>query len=217
LAREPLVEYIHDLKPIRKAGGYEISGNAAVASLWKDDYLLNGVRNFAGNNAAIGVPRELISARAGVNLTFGFQTSHGGLILSIPERTEASDEEVVPMEPIIRISSEGYLIAGSKLGGYAPLTGNAGVFDGRWHELSLQKDVVGWVVSLDGIACRHIPELFTPERPARYLQLGGAFVGTGSGAGQGWVQFAGKLRDVRIRPAGTGSELQLGSFAAWRR
>ena len=208
LARQPLVAYIQHLHAIRKVGDYEVRANAAVASDWKDDYLLNGTRDLNGARAAVGVPGDLITSAADVELAFGFQASRAGPVLSVPQ-TDASAGEAPPMEPILYLSPDGGLMIRSKPGTYVRLAGQAGVLDGLWHEVSLRRDAAGWEVSLDEISTGRIGELLTGGKPAQYLQLGPAFVEKGTALGPGWIPFAGKLRDVRVKRASADSGTRL--------
>ena len=212
LAQQPLIEYIHGLNTIRKAGGYEIRGNAGAESLWKDDYMLDGVRDLTGERAAVAIPGDLAASAA--DLSFAFEVNHASLVLSIPRRAEISDEDVAPMEPVVSISAEGRLMIRARAGSYVALPGRASLFDGRWHELSLRRDTAGWVVVLDGSASGRIGELLSAGKPVRYLQLGPAFVGEGPGVAGGWAQFFGKIRDVRLKAVSSNSDAGAGSPSA---
>ncbi len=197
VAREPLVAYIQTLQAVRKVGDYEIRANPAAQSAWNEDYLSSGERDFSEANTAVGIPNDLLTGE-GSELRFGFQTTHGGLILSIPARMTGSSEDLLPMEPIIYISQDGALMIRSKPSGHFSVAKQAGVLDGKWHEFSLRREAGGWMVSIDSAPCGHIDALLTEGSVPRYFQLGPAFVRDGSGIGPGWVQFFGRLSHVRV-------------------
>lgn len=198
LAQEPLVAYIQGLRGIRTVGNYAIRGNTPVEALWKDDYLLNGVRDFDGTGAAVGVPGELLTSNAGAEFTFGFRANGPGLVLSIPQKAITSDEETVPMEPIIYVSQDGRVVIRSTDGSYLPAGGPDILANRLWHEMSLRREQAGWAVWLDAQPLGHTGDLLTEAKPPRYLQLGPAFVGDTFIGRHGWMQFFGALRNVRM-------------------
>ncbi len=198
LANLSLVAYVQQLAPIRKVGDYEIRGNPAVQAIWKDDFLLDGVRDVDGKRSAVGVPVDLLSS-ANAELVFGFEAAGSGPLVSVQQRNTNSDEQTYITEPLAYISRTGSLVVRGEAMVRAKLAPQASVIDGRWHEFALRHDYDGWTVSLDGLERGRLAEFLTAANTPRYLQVGPTFVENCLDLGRGWKSFPGSLRDVRVR------------------
>ena len=212
LAIQPLVSYIQQLSSVRKAGDYEIRANEAARAAWKDDYVLNGVREVAGTRNALGVPVELLTDEAHPELVFDFESWSAGPLISIQQPDAEQGDQAFATEPLAYISRAGTLVIRAQRGIFVPLPAHVKVTDGQWHELSFRHEQESWRVSLDGVALGHAGEFTTGKNSPRYLQLGPAFIENCPDLGKGWVPFYGKLREVRVRRAGNIDRLaQLGT------
>jgi hypothetical protein len=157
VAQEPLVAYIRGLQLIGEAGGYQVRGTEAVRSIWTEDYVLAGERQFDGGHDAVGIPAELLRD-AGVTVSFDFEASKPGPLLSVQlPGSEAT-------QPLLYIGLDGALIIDKTHG---PL-----VADRRWHHVELQRGENVWTVTLDGERLGDIRSFLTGREPPKYLQLG---------------------------------------------
>jgi hypothetical protein len=212
LAKEPLATYIRSLRPIRKIGAYEIKATESVAAAWSDDYLLNGVRDINGTRAAIGVPTDLLPPGTPTELTFGFQATRGGPLVSIEQPGAGSDDEVTPTERLVYIEEDGRLVLRTKPAAYVVTQRATRVLDGQWHEMSLRRERNDWLVLLDGFPVGEARGSFAQENPSRYLQLGPAYTTNCPGQRSGWSRFFGKLREVRVRRVSSLNDAQVSAL-----
>jgi hypothetical protein len=128
-----------------------------VRSIWTEDYVLAGERQFDGGHDAVGIPAELLRD-AGVTVSFDFEASKPGPLLSVQlPGSEAT-------QPLLYIGLEGALIIDKTHG---PL-----VIDRRWHHVELQRGENVWTVTLDGERLGDIRSFLTRREPPKYLQLG---------------------------------------------
>jgi len=109
----------------------------------------------------------------------------------------------MPTERLVYIEEDGRLMPRTKPGAYAVPSAATRVLDGRCHEMSLRRERNDWLLLLEGVLVGKACGSFAKENPARYLQLGPAYMTNCAGQRSGWSRFFGTLREVRVTRVGS--------------
>jgi hypothetical protein len=124
-----------------------------------------------------------------------FQTTTGGVILGI-QSTDPSANPVDVAGPLLYVGSDGKLYG--VYGGWSqlsPISSDATVNDGRWHQVALVLGIQGLTLFLDG----QIVGSTSGHSDNYYTQIGTGYTDASDPATPGgWYGFRGQIDDVRV-------------------